>query len=235
MDLLIARFTDELHTGQAKETPPDPPFARGGVRGSPRPRTASPPCKGGVGGGRRTGSRMYATLALSAALLGTALGATPEDPLPRQRQPTALCLSPDGARLFVANGRSGSLSVVDLKSARVVAERDVGRALADVAALPDGHRLLAVDQAGDALLLLEELDGSVRIIERLAVASDPISLVVTPGGGSCVVASRGSRRLTFVRVSTCGRLPATAAGGKPHASTSPSVPGIWFWSGRGRG
>ncbi len=157
--------------------------------------------------GRRTGSRMYATPALLAAFLGTALGATPEDPLPRQRQPTALCLSADGARLFVANGRSGSLSVVDLTSAKVVAERDVGRGLADLAALPGEPRLLAVDQAGDALLLLEERDNSVRTLERLAVASDPISLAVAPGGGSCVVASRGSRRLTFIRVS-----PATGSG-----------------------
>jgi hypothetical protein len=34
----------------SKEDPPDPPFARGGVRGSLQPRTASPPYEGGVGG-----------------------------------------------------------------------------------------------------------------------------------------------------------------------------------------
>jgi hypothetical protein len=60
------RFSDELRTRPAKETPPDPPFARGGVRRSPRPRTASPPYDGGVGEGRRTGSRRHATSALAA-------------------------------------------------------------------------------------------------------------------------------------------------------------------------
>jgi len=160
-----------------------------------------------------TTTRRFATL-LALLFVQTALGAMPEDPLPRQRQPTALCLSPDGLRLFVANGRSGSLSVVDLKSAKVVAEHDAGRGLTDVAALPDEHRLLAVDQAGNALLLLEERDGSVRTVERLAVAADPISLVIAPGGGSCVVASRWSRRLTFVGVS------AEAGSGQSRLATS---------------
>ncbi len=61
-----------MPTRSIKETPPNPPFARGGVRESPRPRTASPPCKGGVGGGRRTGSGWCATRALAALALGWA-------------------------------------------------------------------------------------------------------------------------------------------------------------------
>ena len=49
------------YTQAGEIDPPDPPFARGGVRGLLRPRTASPPCEGGVGGGLRTGSRMCMT------------------------------------------------------------------------------------------------------------------------------------------------------------------------------
>ena len=62
----VERFTDELRSGQGTKTPPNLPFARGGVRGSPGSRLASPPCKGGVGGGRPIGPRRDATQALAA-------------------------------------------------------------------------------------------------------------------------------------------------------------------------
>ncbi|SIO31038.1 40-residue YVTN family beta-propeller repeat-containing protein [Singulisphaera sp. GP187] len=121
----------------------------------------------------------------------------PQQPLVCQvRQPVGLCLSPDGSRLYVANRRSGSLSIVATQSGRVVAEPQVGRGLADVVAVADG-RLLAVDRVGNALLLLEPSGDTVRVVARQAVAADPVSLVVTPDGGSCVVASLESRRLTF--------------------------------------
>src|SRR5205814_7157889 len=63
----------------------------------------------------------------------------PGGDVPRLRQPTALCLSRDGTRLYAANGRSGSLCVVDPRAARVVSEHDVGRALVDAALLADGR------------------------------------------------------------------------------------------------
>ena len=54
-----------------------------------------------------------------------------------------------GKTLLVANRRSGSLSVIDAAARKVVAEYDVGRGLADLAALPGGRHLLAVDQAAE--------------------------------------------------------------------------------------
>jgi DNA-binding beta-propeller fold protein YncE len=124
----------------------------------------------------------------------------PEDLSPRVRQPAALGLSPDGARLFVANGKSGTLSIVDARDPRVVSEHDVGQSLADVAPLADGHQWLAVDQAANALLLLEAQDGSVRVLARQPVAPDPVAVVVAGDSRSCVVASRWSCTLTFVEL-----------------------------------
>ena len=123
----------------------------------------------------------------------------------RDRRPVALCLGRDDSRLFAANGRSGSLSVIDVAAGRVVAEHDIGRDLADITPLPDGRHLLAVDRAGDALLLVE-VDGDSAIVRaRRAVAADPVGVAVAPDGSSCVVASTASRRLTFVDL----------AGGRP--------------------
>jgi len=103
--------------------------------------------------------------------------------------------------LFVANRRTGSLSVIDAKQAKVVAENDVGRGLADVALLNGDDHLLAVDQAGDSLLLIDVSGTPVRVVDRVAVSADPIRVAITPDGSGCIVASLGSRRLTFLDVS----------------------------------
>jgi DNA-binding beta-propeller fold protein YncE len=134
---------------------------------------------------------------------GRVHGDSPEGPEPlasRVRRPVALAFSPDGNWLFVANARSGSLSVIDPRAARVVAEHDLGHGLADVIPLSGDRHLLAVDREADALLLLETRDDSVRVVERLGVGPDPVAVVVAPDGGACVVASTRSRRLTFVGI-----------------------------------
>ena len=123
--------------------------------------------------------------------------ATPSEAV-RARQPVALAIVDGGKTLLAANGRSGSLSVVDTATRRVVAEHDVGRGLADLAVLPDGRHLLAVDRAAGELLLLEHRDRSLRVVGRIAVGPDPVRVVVPAGGSSCVVASTWPRRLTFV-------------------------------------
>jgi YVTN family beta-propeller protein len=112
----------------------------------------------------------------------------------------ALCFSGDGSRLFVANGRSGSLSVIDPRAAAVVAETGVGRGLSDVAPLPDGRHLLAVDRAGDALVLVDTRGGLARVVGRRTVSPDPVSVLVLAGGVRCAVASLGSRRVTFLEL-----------------------------------
>jgi DNA-binding beta-propeller fold protein YncE/cytochrome c peroxidase len=130
----------------------------------------------------------------------TVLCATPDDGTSVLRQPAALCLSADGSRLYVANGRSGTISIIDCRTARVASEHRLGQTLADLAPLGDGNHLLAVDQAADTLLLLEVRDREARVVARQAVAPDPVSLAVFSDGTGCVVASRWSRALTFVRI-----------------------------------
>ncbi len=131
----------------------------------------------------------------------------------RIRRPVALVLSQDGGRLFAANGRSGSLSVLDTRRTRVIAEHDVGLALADLAARGDGRHLLAVDGTAGELILLAVEEPSVRVVQRLTISPDPVRVLPSVDGSSCVVASRWSRRLTFVEL-VPGR---GGAGGEPAA------------------
>lgn len=76
-------------------------------------------------------------------LLGLAFGATPslgDHPLEsRVRRPVALAFADGGTLLLVANRGSGTISVVDVAAAKVVAEWGVGRGLADLAPWPTGR------------------------------------------------------------------------------------------------
>ncbi len=116
----------------------------------------------------------------------------------RMRYPVALVCTDGGKALLVANRRSGSLSVIDARARRVVAEYEVGRGLADIANLPGDQYQLAVDQAGNELLLIDGRDRRIRVVDRIQVSPDPVRLVVPADGSFCIVASLWSRRLTFV-------------------------------------
>lgn len=124
----------------------------------------------------------------------------PDSPARRFRQPVALAIVDGGKTMLAANARSGSLSIVDAGNRRVVAESDIGRGLSDLAALPDGRHLLAVDRTAGELLLVEYRDRAARVVGRVAVAPDPVRVVAIDGGSMAVVASTWSRRLTFVRL-----------------------------------
>jgi cytochrome c peroxidase len=117
---------------------------------------------------------------------------------PRLRQPVALALADDDGRLFAANRRSGSISVLDLKEGRVTGEVDVGRTLADLAATADGRRLLAVDEEAGELLVLDRRGGELTVSQRLVVGHSPVSVQLAPGGARCFVASLWSRSLSVV-------------------------------------
>ncbi len=64
--------------------------------------------------------------------------------------------------------------------------------------LPGDKQLLAVDQLANELLLLAWRDRSIQRVDRLRVSPDPVKVVVSSDGSSCTVASRWSRRLTFI-------------------------------------
>src|SRR5262249_30240202 len=148
--------------------------------------------------------RAAATLAVI-ALLDLSTTATAAPLASKVRHPVALAASREGDRLFVANLRSGSLSVVDPRAKAVLSEHDRGCGLSDVAVLPAGARLVAVDQAAGALLLVAWRDGKARVVDRHDVGDEPTTVVVRPGGASCVVAVTGSRRLFAVAITPPGK------------------------------
>jgi DNA-binding beta-propeller fold protein YncE len=116
----------------------------------------------------------------------------------RLRYPQSLVLSQDGKRLYVANRRSGSLSVINVAERKLVGETRLGEMLSDLAALPDG-RLLAVDEQAHQLLTIEVEGDKPRVVRRTAVAKYPVGVAVSQDGRRCYVTSLWSRRLTILQ------------------------------------
>jgi YVTN family beta-propeller protein len=118
----------------------------------------------------------------------------------RWRHPLALVLSADEQFLYVANRRSGSISVVDTEKQQVVKEIDVAAQLSDLTATPDGKLLLASDEAAHELLLLSAHGSDIQVRQRLKISAYPVSVSVARDGRRCYVASLWSRRLTTVEL-----------------------------------
>src|SRR5690606_14793984 len=78
---------------------------------------------------------------------------------PQLRRPIALVVQ--GERLWVANRRSGSLSIIGLSTRKVTEEYSVGEQLEDVVTIPVTTYLLAADSCADRLLLISSGTGQV--------------------------------------------------------------------------
>jgi DNA-binding beta-propeller fold protein YncE len=116
----------------------------------------------------------------------------------RFRRPVAAAAFDDGRRLAVANRESGSICLVDTENWAVIAERDVGRRLSDVAFDPLHDRLIALDQSTHELLLLRPNGTRLQTTLRQAVARYPVSLCVAPDGSWLSIASLWSRSVTLL-------------------------------------
>lgn len=155
--------------------------------------------------------RPFFAAILICAINLTLLNAASADPLwqqPKLRRPVALAVS--SPWLLVANERSGSISVIDVGTLSVVNEVAVGEELTDMQLVPDSNWLLATDIRKHELVLLRRNDHDLRILERTAVSSYPVSVVVSGDGHRCCVASLWSRRVTLIAIDRQAATDSTA-------------------------
>jgi YVTN family beta-propeller protein len=122
--------------------------------------------------------------------------------IPAGRHPSALLLSADGSRLYVASASTDRISVVDTRGGRVVGELDDGvpngpgegstpNALALSA---DGRRLFVAEGDNNAVAVFELAGDGGRLLGRIPVGWYPTALVAR--GDTLVVVNgkgRGSR------------------------------------------
>jgi DNA-binding beta-propeller fold protein YncE/mono/diheme cytochrome c family protein len=114
------------------------------------------------------------------------------------RRPVAAAFLADGRTLCVANQRSGSISLVDIRQAQLREEFVVGQHLTSLAVLPDGKHVLVVDDQRNELIVLA-FDGTRLIVQaHLSVGPYPVSVAVLPDGTQASVASLWSRRVEVI-------------------------------------
>ena len=114
---------------------------------------------------------------------------------PHWRHPIALVTT--GDRLYLANQRSGSISILTSEPLEVFAEIPIGGKLSDLAVMQDGRWMVAVDEAAHQLLLLEPTNEGLETLHKLDVAKTPVSIAIDSTGRRGAVASLWSRRVTL--------------------------------------
>jgi YVTN family beta-propeller protein len=128
---------------------------------------------------------------------------------PLLRRPVALALADDGKRLFVANQRGGTISVIDTAAARAVAEVSVGGRPADLVATPDGTHLIVVDQEAGELVIIDRKGAELAPARRVKVSPTPVGVRVSADGARAVVASLWARQVSVVDLGPSPRVVRT--------------------------
>jgi YVTN family beta-propeller protein len=126
------------------------------------------------------------------------------------RSPIALALSRDGSRLLTANQTAGSVSLVDTKTGKVLAELATGDKPAGVALSADGRRGVVAHWYGYDLAVLEVGPDTLKIGGRIEVGPEPRGVIIAPDGVTAYAAVGASNEVVRVDMSALkvtGRLP----------------------------
>ena len=129
-----------------------------------------------------------------------ALQADEASPAVPPQRPVALALSADEKHLLVANGRAGTISILDTDQQRVVGEFTLGGRITDLAVARDGEYVLAVDEEAHEVALLQCRGRDLELIQRRKVSPFPVSIQQIGGSPRYSIASLWSRRLSLVEL-----------------------------------
>ena len=153
-------------------------------------------------------------------------------------QAAGVAISPDGAQALVANYYNDSVSLVDLKAMRVVAEQDLrpGKTDASQAGVPGGENPLSVlwTGAGQAyvsaprdrqIVRLAIGPAGVRVAGRTALTGEPTALLADARTGRLFATQDNADRLAIVELAT-GRLLAEPRLALPEALGAPPAKGL---------
>ncbi len=145
---------------------------------------------------------LVASVFLASATVANGVHASPQ--AGRLRRPVALALSEDERWLYTANRDSGSISIIDLSSASVAGEIELGGRLTDIALLDESH-LLVVDNDHHDLVVLTGSQRNWQEALRLRMPQHPVQLQVDRLGARCFVASHWSRTISRVEFADADR------------------------------
>ncbi|HEY6003994.1 MAG TPA: beta-propeller fold lactonase family protein [Anaeromyxobacter sp.] len=129
----------------------------------------------------RDGALAFATCELEAAI--QVIDARARQPaglieLAPGSRPMGLAMSPDGTRLYVSNGRAGTVSAIDVATRKVVATAErVGARCWGIAITSDGRKLYVANGPSNDVAVLDA--ASLSVVKRIPVGSLPWGVAVS--------------------------------------------------------
>lgn len=84
--------------------------------------------------------------------------------IPLHKQPVSIDVDAKGERAYIANSGSNSVSIVDLKDRRELAQVAAGSGPSGARLSPDGKSLVAADRAGNSVTVLDPRTGGARAV-----------------------------------------------------------------------
>jgi len=91
-----------------------------------------------------------------------------------------VAVTPDGSRAFVANIVSGTVTALDLREGKKLADIQTGAGSEGIAITPDGKRVWVTNRAADTVSVVDT--ATLAVTKTFEVASFPIRAEVTPDG-----------------------------------------------------
>ena len=113
-----------------------------------------------------------------------------------QQSSHMLAISPDRARAYVANIRSGTVSVIDLNAARKLSDIAVGGQPEAIALTNDGRRLFVGDLAAPRVSVFDT--ATLKKLGEVAVQPMAIRLAASPDGRAIVSSNIASGSLSVI-------------------------------------
>jgi YVTN family beta-propeller protein len=104
-----------------------------------------------------------------------------------------VAVTPGGARAFVANIGSGSVTAIDLQAGERLAQIPTGDGAEGIDVTPDGREVWVTNRGGDSLSVIDA--ESLAVVASIACGEFPIRVRITPEGRHALVSNARSADL----------------------------------------
>ncbi|MBW7474385.1 beta-propeller fold lactonase family protein [Paenibacillus oenotherae] len=151
--------------------------------------------------------------AVLACLASCTSGEEPAPPAPQSG--SSIVLSPDGRMLYIANGDTNTVSVVDAKDRKLVKEIAVGKEPRGIAVSPDGETLYVTCRYAGSVEWID-ID-SEKVLAAVKTGIEPYGIVISPDGGRLYVSNYRSGTIAVVDVKDRTVVKRVPAGENPRA------------------
>jgi YVTN family beta-propeller protein len=121
--------------------------------------------------------------------------------IPAAKAVSDIAITPDGSRAYVTSPPTNSVSVMDIRGARIVTTISVGLQPQGIAILPDGTRAYVANTGSDDLSIIDTDPSSPTfnsVVGRVPVGDGPVDLVTSAVGPRVYVANSGSGTVSII-------------------------------------